>query len=136
MRVIRHRTSGFGLLEVLVTLGVVALVVVLSYPGYKRSGLMAKAQTVKVDLTQIEVAVKMAASELKAPDGVWLNFAQYSKFLPNGSALRKTGLDPFGNPYGPQLTGRKPLVPSKIEATLHGLVPDDFWGGFVHAGEL
>jgi prepilin-type N-terminal cleavage/methylation domain-containing protein len=132
---VRHQ-SGFGLLEVLVVMGVGALIIVLSYPGYKRSGLMEKAQTLKLELGQIEVALVQATRELQAPPGVWLTFDQYSKFLPPGSRLQRTGLDPFGQAYGPQRVGSKPAVPAKASEALHGMLPDGFWGTFPSGGDL
>ena len=135
-----HRSiRGFGLLEVLVLMGVLALVVVLTYPGYKRSGLMEKAHTVLSDLGQIELAVNKAAQELKAPVGAWLNFEQYAPYLPRGSfgsQLHKTGLDPFGQPYGPQMIGSKPAVPSEAVEVLQSVVPDGFWQSFPAGRDL
>jgi type II secretory pathway pseudopilin PulG len=127
---------GFGLLEVLVLMGVLALVVVLTYPGYKRSGLMEKAQTVLTDLAQIELAVNRAGQALKAPVGAWLNFEQYAPHLPIGSQLQKTGLDPFGQAYGPQMIGSKPGVPVKAVQALQAVVPDGFWGDFPAGRDL
>jgi type II secretory pathway pseudopilin PulG len=135
----QHRArshAGFGLLEVLVIMGVAALIIVLSYPGYKRSGLMEKAQALKLELGHIEVALAQATRELRAPEGAWLNFDQYSKFLPPGSHVQRTGLDPFGQAYGPQRVGRKPSVPIKASEALHGMVPDGFWGAFPSGGDL
>lgn len=136
MKCKRCHPAAFGLLEVLVMIGVFALVVVLSYPGYKRSGLLEKARYLKEELTQIEGALAVASKELKAPPGSLLTFDQIKKYLPHASRLQKTGLDPFGHPYGNQRNDAKPTVPSKSAEQLRGVVPEDYWGGSQVSGEL
>ncbi len=109
-------------------MGVVALVIVLSYPGYKRCGLMEKAQTLRADLQEIDLAVAASAKELKAPPGALLDFSQYRQHLRPHAAAAKAGLDPFGQAYGPQRVGAKPH-PSEAAATaLQATVPAGFWG--------
>lgn len=117
-------------------IGVFALVVVLSYPGYKRSGLIEKARQLKEDLAQIERAVAVGSKELKAPTGSLLTFDQIKKHLPHDSHLQKTGLDPFGHPYGNQRNDAKPSIPAKSAEQLRGVVPEDYWGGSQISGEL
>lgn len=124
------------MLELLVLMGVTALVVVLSYPGYKRAGLREKAERLKVELFDLEKAVKAASAELKAPPGSLLTFEQLQKHLKPGTSLAKTGLDPFGNSYGPQNNASKPAVPEKSAEQLRNVVPEGYWGGFLVKGEL
>jgi type II secretory pathway pseudopilin PulG len=130
------RSRGFGLLEILVIIGIAALVVVLSYPGYKRAGLREKAERLRSDLVDLEKAVAAASAELKAPPGSMLSFDQFKKYLKNGSVIQKTGEDPFGNAYGPQNNSVRPAVPEKSAERLRAVVPEGFWGGFSYKAEL
>lgn len=128
--------GGFGLLETLVAIGLLALIVVLSYPGYKRTGLLAKAEQLRAELQAIEKAVTAANAKLKAPAGTLLTFEQIAPHLTNPSPALKSGLDPLGHPYGPQRTDRKPTIPSKSAEQLRGAVSEGFWGGYFTSGEL
>lgn len=132
----RNHRVGFGLLEILVLIGVFALVVVLSYPSYKRSGLMGKAEQLKADLQLIARATNATTLELNAPPGSLLTFEQIRKHLKAGSKLEKTGLDPFGNPYGNQRNDGNPMVPMKSAEQLRNVVPEGFWESFPVRGEL
>ena len=124
----RPGEGGFGLLEILALVGLVALVVVLSYPGYKRSGLMTKATQLRGELVQIEQGMAVASTALKAPPGSLLTFEQISPHLRSPSPSLRRGLDPFGNAYGPQLNDRKPSMPDQSANHLTGVLPADFWG--------
>ena len=135
-RATRQKRQGFGLLELLVIMGVVALAVVLSYPGYKRAGLMEKAKTLRADLQDIEQAVAGATRDLKAPPGSMLTLDQLRKYLKPGTSLQKAGHDPFGHPYGHQRNDAKPQVPAKSAELLRGVVPEGFWGSYQVSGEL
>lgn len=132
----RQKRQGFGLLEVLVIMGVVALAVVLSYPGYKRAGLLEKAKVLRADLQDIEQAVAGATRDLKAPPGSVLTIDQFRKYLKPGTSLQKAGHDPFGHPYGHQRNDAKPQVPAKSAELLRGVVPEGFWGSYQVSGEL
>ena len=128
----RPGESGFGLLEILALIGVIALVVVLSYPGYKRTGLMTKATQLRGELGEIEQAMAAASTALKAPPGSLLTFEQISPHLRSPSPSLKKGLDPFGNAYGPQRNDQKPSMPDQSANHLRGVVPEDFWGTAVN----
>ena len=125
----RPGERGFGLLEILALIGLVALVVVLTYPGYKRTGLMAKATQLRTELGAIDQAVFAASAALKAPPGSLLTFEQISPHVRFSSPSLKKGLDPFGNAYGPQRNDRQASMPDKSAEQLKGVVPEDFWGG-------
>ena len=135
-RATRPQRHGFGLLEVLVIMGVVALAVVLSYPGYKRAGLLEKAKVLRSDLQDLDQAVAAASRDLKAPPGSLLTIDQLRKYLKPGTPLQKAGHDPFGHPYGHQRNDTKPQVPAKSAELLRGVVPEGFWGAYQVSGEL
>ncbi len=124
-----HR-SGLTLLEVLLCLGLAALLVVIVYPGWERSGLREKGRKLKEDLEMIEKAVDAVAKEERLTAGTVVAVEQYRKRLKKGSALEKTGMDPFGTPYGPQKAEVKPSVPKTSAEMLQDVVPTDFWDPF------
>lgn len=125
----RRHQRGFGLLEVLVLIGIIALGVVLGYPAHKRSGLNDRAVQLRSELGEIEQGVARASASLNAPPGSLLTMEQIMPHLHTSSPSLRKGLDPFGNHYGPQRNDRKPSMPSASAEHLKGMVPDDFWTG-------
>ncbi len=129
------RNRGFTLLEILMVVGLAGLLVVIAYPGWKRSGLKQEAAKIRDDLEQIEKAVQATAQESKAAPGAMIPFDQYRKHLRKGSALEKSGTDPYGDAYGPQRSDGRPTVPKKAATRLKDVVGDNFWAPYPMAEE-
>jgi prepilin-type N-terminal cleavage/methylation domain-containing protein len=127
---------GFGLLEILVVIGIGALVIVLSYPGYKRTGLLKKAEQLKAELAVIEQAVQETSTKLKAPAGASFSLEQLKPQFKSITSGLLNGIDPLGHPYGPFRNDSKPKVPEKSAEQLQGVVPEGFWEPYPIAGEL
>jgi prepilin-type N-terminal cleavage/methylation domain-containing protein len=126
-----RRRRGFTFLEILMTVGVLALLVVVAFPGMKRSGLRETAERIKEDLEQIQQAVAAVAKEKNAAPEAEIAFEEYREKLRKGSALQKKGQDPFGNAYGPQPANAPPKVPAAAAKRLREVAGDDYWAPFV-----
>jgi prepilin-type N-terminal cleavage/methylation domain-containing protein len=124
---------GFSLLEILMCLGLITLLIAISYPGYKRSGLRERAGQLKEDLVVLDAALQSASKDFAAPAGVAVGFDSLRKYLKKGSRLEKTGLDPFGNAYEGLSLGGKPSVPEKSASLLSDIVDAEFWAPYAAA---
>jgi hypothetical protein len=85
-----------------------AFAVMWQLPTRQRVRYQAKHEQLRSDLQEIEKAVARAALALNTPAATELTPDQWRPHLaPTARAeLREKGTDPFGSPYGPQLTDR------------------------------
>lgn len=125
----RSRKGGVGL-DLLIGLGIVALLCVLLLPVWQRWLLREKAEVLRADLVAIERAVAEAALRGQEAAGAALSFDEYRKYLQDEDRVKGVGRDPFGEPYGEQVVDEVPVVPVGAYDRLRVVVPDVFWAPY------
>ena len=113
--------------DLLILLAIVAVLLAVAIPGYRRADEMADANQVKRELEAVERAVERAAAEHGIAPGETVDFGRYGAYIEKPERLAKEGVDVFGNAFGPQVVGERPRVPEATAARCAGLVEEGFW---------
>jgi type II secretory pathway pseudopilin PulG len=126
----RNLPEGWVAMNLIFFAGVLSLLGALLLPVWQRSTLRELAETLRGDLVVIEKAVAEAAIKGDADAEEALSFDEYGTYLHDREALKRTGLDPFGEAYGDQYVDEVPVVPVAAYEQLRSVVPDSFWKPF------
>jgi len=122
--------SGFTLVEIMIVVGVIALLAALAMPGMLRARKRAQASRVKDDLRLIEAAVDQYAIETQRQPGSVVSVADWTAYLKNETHLCTTGRDVLGHDFGAQTVDQIPTVPPETYTQLADVADDGFWAPF------
>ncbi len=118
------------LVEIMIVVGVIALLAALALPGMLRARKRAQASRIKDDLRLIEAAVDQYAIETQRQPGWVVSVADWTAYLKRETQLCTTGKDVLGHDFGPQMVDQIPTVPSQTYAQLADVADDGFWAPF------
>lgn len=128
---IAGRRHGFTLLEVLIVVGIIALIAAIAVPAYQRMRKRTQAVMVKEDLRMIDDSIGQWAFENNKAGGATVVFDSLKPYLKVNSPLYSTGADLFGNLYGPTFTvSTYPKPPLATYQTLSDAVDSTFWSPY------
>src|SRR3977135_4399203 len=122
--------AGFTLVEIMIVVGVIALLAALAMPGMLRARKRAQASRVKDDLRLIEAAVDQYALETQRQPGSVVSVADWTAYLKRETHLCTTGTDVLGHDFGAQTVDQIPIVPPETYAQLADVADDGFWAPF------
>jgi prepilin-type N-terminal cleavage/methylation domain-containing protein len=122
--------AGFTLVEIMIVVGVIALLAVLALPGAIRARKRAQASRVKDDLRLIEAAVDQYSVETYRQPGAVVSVADWTAYLKKETHLCTTGQDVLGHDFGPQTVDQIPTVPPETYTQLADVADDGFWAPF------
>ena len=126
----RANRRGFSLIEVLMVIGIIALLASIAVPSYQRVRRRSQAMRVLEDLKVIDSALELYALEYNKAHGATAVLDDLRPYFKTGSQLRVSGQDLFGSGYGPYSVD---FIPKVSEATFNQLsdVADPaFWSPF------
>ena len=103
--------AGFTLVEIMIVVGVIALLAALALPGMLRARKRAQASRVKDDLRLIEAAVDQYAIETQRQPGWVVSVPDWTAYLKKETLLCTTGRDVLGHDFGAQTVDQIPTVP-------------------------
>jgi len=109
------------LVEIMIVVSVIAL------PGLLRARDRAIAARIRNDLRLIDFAVEQYAIETGKKSGDPVAVADWTNYMPKGTALYLTGEDLLGNEYGQQTVDEMPFVPIETYYELGKVADDEFW---------
>jgi prepilin-type N-terminal cleavage/methylation domain-containing protein len=124
---IRVRNSAFTLIELLIVVGILALIAVIAIPGYYRARQRSQATQVRNDLRLIEQAVEQYAVETGKRAGDPVSVPDWTNYIMKDTRLYLSGEDILGNDYGSQTVDELPFVPIETYFELGLVADDDFW---------
>ena len=122
--------AGFTLVEIMIVVGVIALLAALALPGMLRARKRAQASRIKDDLRLIEAAVDQYAIETQRQPGAVVSVTDWTAYLKKETLLCTTGKDLLGHDFGSQTVDQIPIVPSETYAALSDVADDGFWAPF------
>ena len=122
--------AGFTLVEIMIVVGVIALLAALAMPGMLRARKRAQASRVKDDLRLIEGAVDQYAIETQRQPGSVVSVTDWTAYLKKETHLCTTGKDVLGHDFGSQTVDQIPTVPSETYVQLADVADDGFWAPF------
>ncbi len=122
--------AGFTLVEIMIVVGVIALLAALALPGMLRARKRAQASRIKDDLRLIEAAVDQYAIETQRQPGWVVSVPDWTAYLKRETLLCTTGKDLLGHDFGPQTVDQIPTVPSATYAQLADVADDGFWAPY------
>jgi prepilin-type N-terminal cleavage/methylation domain-containing protein len=122
--------AGFTLVEIIIVVGVIALLAALALPGMLRARKRAQASQVKDDLRLIEAAVDQYAIETQRQPGSVVSVSDWTVYLKRETHLCTTGRDVLGHDFGAQTVDQIPTVPAETYAQLADVADDGFWAPF------
>ena len=122
---------GFTIIEVFVTVIIIALMLVIVVPHLFSELKMRKAVRIKGDLMTLNSAIEHYALDNGKVGGFQPTFADLRKYLdPKADVYRRNGRDVFGESYGPFIIGTRPSVPPQAAAKLSAVTSQDFWSPY------
>jgi len=126
----RKRAFAFTLVEIMIVVGVIALLAAIAVPGFMRARKRTQAAQVKEDLRLIDAALNQYAIETGKRSGTPVGTADWTAYVKKDTRLYATGEDVLGNEFGPQTVDEAPMVPYETYVELGDIVDDEFWDPF------
>lgn len=134
MQIKMQRQQGnrraFTLVEIMVVVGIIALLGAIAIPGFLRARKRVQATTIKNDLRLVEAAVEQYAIETGKSSGATVAVEDWTNYVQKDSRLYRTGEDILGNEFGPQTVDEMPFVPVETYLELGDVADADFWEPF------
>lgn len=127
----RRSVAGFTLVEIMIVVGIIALLMAVAVPSWLRARKRSQATTIYDDLRSIDSAVDQYALEAGLGPGDQVASQKWQEFFfKTNSRLYNTGRDILGNPYGDQTVDSLPTVPRETFDKLSNVVQDGFWSPY------
>ena len=124
------RKRGFSLIEVLMVIGIIALLASIAVPSYQRARRRSQALRILDDLKVIDSALEQYALEFNKSHGATATFTDLQPYFKPGSALRITCADLFGYAYGPYSVDFIPKLGDPTFNQLSDVAEPAFWSPF------
>ena len=124
------RQSGFTLVEIMVVVGLIALLAAIATPNWLRARKRTQATRILDDLRILDHAVDQYAIDNSKKGGVNPTFVDLRAYVKTGSVLYSTGADLFGDSYGPFTVDSVVRLPSGAYLSLSDVAPASFWSPY------
>lgn len=126
-----HRRSAFTLVEIMVVVGILALLATLALPNFLRARKRAQATIMKEDLRVMDSAVALYAMETGKAAGATASWSDIRGFLKTNSHIYNTnGVDLFGATYIGFTVDSIPKLRASTFDKLSDIAPSDFWSPY------
>src|SRR5580658_9814629 len=114
----KRRRGGFTLVEIMIVVGIIAMLAAIAVPNWLRARKRAQATRILDDLRILDHAVDQYAIDNSKTGNMNPTFADLQSYLKTGTMLYTTGADIFGDTYGPFTVDSVVVVPSEAFAAL------------------
>lgn len=122
-----HHRAGFTLVEIMITIALIALMAAIAIPGYQRARKRAQASRTLEELRILDYAVDQYALETGKKAGENVTFTDVKAYVKTNTLVYSTGRDCFSQTYGPFIVDESPKVPASTYAELLEVAPAEFW---------
>jgi prepilin-type N-terminal cleavage/methylation domain-containing protein len=100
MQSVKKSTHGFTLVEIMVVVGIIAVLAAISIPNFLRARKRSQATRIIADLRIIDAAINQYAIEFSKASGDTVQWTGVQLYIKNGTVpWFSNGNDLFGNPY-------------------------------------
>ncbi len=125
------RRGGFTLVEIMIVVGIIALLAAIAVPNFLRARKRSQATRILEDLRMIDSAIDQYAIENNKSANDVITWAQVRPYLKTGSALEISGGKDFlGNSFVGFSVDAIPKVPAATFTVLSDVAPAAFWSPF------
>ncbi|HWB57892.1 MAG TPA: type II secretion system protein [Chthoniobacteraceae bacterium] len=131
----KSRASGFTLVEIMIVVGIIALLAAIAVPNFLRARKRSEATRILEDLRVLDSALDQYAIDTDRTPGFSPAFADLQNYLKTGTMLYYSGgTDLFGDTYGPFTVDSMPEVPVNAYNSLSDVIEPSFWSPFPPPG--
>jgi prepilin-type N-terminal cleavage/methylation domain-containing protein len=127
---LHRRRRAFTLVEIMVTVAIIALLAAIATANVFRARKRAQATKILDDLRTLDSAMDQWALENNKKAGDVCEFSDLQPYLKQANKLNLTGYDIFGAPYGPYAVDVGSKVTPSSFAALSDVAPAEFWSPF------
>jgi prepilin-type N-terminal cleavage/methylation domain-containing protein len=135
MRLRKKGMAGFTLVEIMIVVGIIAVLSAIAVPNWVRARKRTQATIILEDLRNLDHAVDQYAIDNSKTGGVNPTFIDLRAYVKQGTILYNTGEDLFGDSYGPFTVDSTPQVPAIAYATLSDVAAPVFWSPYAVAAQ-
>ena len=134
LRKLNKNRGGFTLVEIMIVVGIIALLAAIAVPNFLRARKRAQGTRCLEDLRIIDSAVDQYAIENNKVTGNSVAWTDVQNYLKTGSVLYNSqGFDMFGNAYNGNSTFSVDSIPKLSSVTyskLSDVCPTTFWSPY------
>ena len=123
-------SRGFTLVEIMIVVGIIAMLSAIAVPNWLRARKRTQATRILDDLRILDHAIDQYAIDNSKSGGFNPSFTDLRAYVKQGTVLYTTGQDLFGDNYGPFTVDNSPQVPAIAYATLSDVAPSVFWSPY------
>ena len=124
------RRRAFTLIEIMITVAIIAILVAIATGNVLRARKRAQAAKILDDLRTVDGAMDQWALENNKKAGDVASFSDLQPYLKQQNKLNLTGYDIFGQPYGPYTVDVGPKLSEFSFSALSDVAPAEFWSPF------
>jgi len=126
----KSRFQAFTLVEVMIVVAIIAMLAALASSNLMRARKRAQAAKILDDLRLLDGALDQYALEYNKTNGDTAEFTDLQPYLTLSSQMAITGVDLFGQPYGPYAVDVGPKVSDFAFYALSDVAPASFWSPY------
>ncbi len=131
IHIIRDKSAGFTLVEIMIVVAIIALLAAIAVPNFQRARKRGQAVRILNDLRIIDYAIDRWAIEHNKTGSDVATFTDIQPYLKTGTQLYESGTDILGNAYGPSFTvDTGPKITDASYDVLSDVAPAEFWSPF------
>jgi prepilin-type N-terminal cleavage/methylation domain-containing protein len=122
--------GGFTLVEIMIVVAIIALLAAIAVPNFLRARKRSQATRILEDLRLLDSALDQYAIDTAKTSGFTPAFADLQNYLKTNTVLYSSGMDLFGDTYGPFTVDSIPQVPTSAFNALSDVADVSFWSPF------
>lgn len=127
---LNHRRGAFTLVEIMIVVAIIALLAAIAVPNFLRARKRSQAVRILEDLRLLDAAVDRYAIDTSKPAGHNPVFTDLQNYLKNDTNLYATGMDIFGDTYGPFTVDSIVKIPDSAFNALSDVADAGFWSPY------
>jgi len=126
-----HSKTAFTLVEIMIVIAIIMLLASVAIPSYIRARKRTQATRILEDMRLLDGAIEHYAIENNKGGGTSLTFADLKNYIKTGTYLYSgSGVDLFGNNYGPFTVDAIPRVNPATVSILSDVIDTSFWSPY------